>query len=90
MCSCEKHSNTTSETSAAHAHDSLAFRVDDMTCGHCAGTIKTAIESNVPHAVVEADPVTKIVRVSGSANRTAIESMIVQAGYTPAEMAVPA
>lgn len=90
MCSCEKHSNTTSETTGAHRSDSLVFRVEDMTCGHCAGTIRKAIESSVPHAVVEADPVTKIVRVSGSADRAAVESMIVQAGYTPAELAVPA
>ncbi|WP_230983079.1 heavy-metal-associated domain-containing protein [Inquilinus limosus] len=44
----------------------LSFRVEDMTCGHCAGTIKGAIEGSIPGARVEADPVRKLVSVTGT------------------------
>ena len=61
----------------------LSFRVEDMTCGHCAGTIKGAIEGGIPGARVEADPVRKLVSVSGTTDRAQVAALITEAGYTP-------
>jgi copper chaperone len=61
----------------------LSFRVEDMTCGHCAGTIKGAIEGGIPGTRVEADPVRKLVSVTGTADRAQVASLIAEAGYTP-------
>ncbi|MGO4673711.1 heavy-metal-associated domain-containing protein [Bosea sp. 2YAB26] len=37
-----------------------------MTCGHCAGTIKSAIESSIPGAKVSANPEARLVSVEGA------------------------
>lgn len=62
---------------------SLTFRVADMDCGHCAGTIKTAVEKAYPGAKVDADPKSKRVVVSGAADRDKVAATIKSAGYTP-------
>ena len=61
----------------------LSFRVEDMTCGHCAGTIKGAIEGSIPGARVEADPVRKLVTVTGADDRARVAALITEVGYTP-------
>lgn len=66
-----------------HTKQALTFTVSDMTCGHCAGTIKKAIESGVPGAHVNADPATKVVSITGSSNRDLLAGIITGAGYTP-------
>lgn len=48
MCSCQQHSNSASETVATPSPVGLNFRVDDMTCGHCAGTQSTAQPAYTP------------------------------------------
>ncbi|MBM6595365.1 heavy-metal-associated domain-containing protein [Microvirga sp. BT291] len=61
----------------------MTLRVEDMTCGHCAGTIKKAIETGLPGTSVEADPASKLVSVRGSADLTSIKALVTEAGYTP-------
>ncbi|MGR3757620.1 MAG: heavy-metal-associated domain-containing protein [Tranquillimonas sp.] len=58
-----------------------AFRVDDMTCGHCESTIRKALAERLPESQVDIDLKSHIVRVGGDAEaaRQAIET----AGYTP-------
>jgi len=82
MCSCQQHSTTTSAATPAPG-GAISFRVEDMTCGHCAGTIKQAVEGKVPGTSVTADPGSKLVSVEGSADVAAIRSAITAAGYTP-------
>lgn len=60
-----------------------ALRVEDMSCGHCAQTIIKAIRGAWPAAKIEADPVTKLVRVAGVAEVATLRDIIVGAGYTP-------
>jgi copper chaperone len=67
----------------AAAHPGVQVKVDDMTCGHCAGTIKRAIEDAIPGAEVVADPAARLVSVVG-ADYPTISGIIAQAGYTPA------
>lgn len=62
----------------------LTFRVEDMTCGHCAGTIKNAIETTLPGTQVQADPVSKLVSVKGQADFARVQEIVASAGYTPA------
>ncbi|WID98677.1 heavy-metal-associated domain-containing protein [Bosea vestrisii] len=82
MCSCQQHS-TTASTATPAPGGAISFRVEDMTCGHCAGTIKQAIEGRLPGTAVTADPGSKLVRVQGTADFAAIRSAVVAAGYTP-------
>jgi copper chaperone len=82
---CEKHrqqaSASTSDTGAG-----VSVRVNDMTCGHCAGTIKEAIESMIPGAKVTANPDSKLVSVQG-ADLARVCEVISLAGYTPESVA---
>ncbi|NIX78359.1 heavy-metal-associated domain-containing protein [Microvirga terricola] len=81
MCSSHQHSHDHASTSATGA--GLSVRVEDMTCGHCAGTIKSAIESSIPGAKVTASPEAKLVSVEGASDFAQISGIITLAGYTP-------
>ncbi|AZO81738.1 hypothetical protein B5U98_12355 [Bosea sp. Tri-39] len=82
MCSCQQHSTATAVATPV-PNGAISFRVEDMTCGHCAGTIKQAIEGRLPGATVIADPSSKLVSVQGDADFAAIRSAVVAVGYTP-------
>ena len=82
MCSCQQHSTTASAATPAPS-GAISLRVEDMTCGHCAGTIKTAIESKLPGTSVDADPASKLVSVRGGADFAALSAIVTAAGYTP-------
>lgn len=82
MCGCSTHqtqSNQVVEPDPA----TLTLRVEDMTCGHCAGSIKKAIETGLPGSSVDADPASKLVWVRGSTDLGAIKALVTEAGYTP-------
>ncbi|QRM31323.1 heavy-metal-associated domain-containing protein [Microvirga sp. VF16] len=82
MCGCS--ADQSQDTRLAERDPAaLTLRVEDMTCGHCAGTVKKAIETGLPGTSVEADPASKLVSVRGSTDLTSIESLITEAGYTP-------
>jgi copper chaperone len=85
MCSC-----ITREAEPSRALErpagGLNFRVDDMSCGHCASTISKAIATAIPGASVDADLESKIVSVRGAKDPARIQTIIAEAGY----QAVPA
>lgn len=87
MCGCSTHE--TKETGQANLtqNGGLTLRVEDMTCGHCAGTIKKAVESTLPGTQVDADPASKLVTIRGTADLSAVKAIVTEAGYTPAEAA---
>jgi copper chaperone len=87
MCGCSTH-QTSSTTVTERDPDALALRVEDMTCGHCAGAITKAIEAGLPGAKVQANPASKVVRVSGTADLATVRAIIAGAGYTPTEAAL--
>lgn len=78
---CEKHKQQ-ENASSTPTEASVSVRVDDMTCGHCAGTIKDAIESTIPGAKVSANPESRLVSVQG-ADFAKVCEIISLAGYTP-------
>ncbi|AOO82251.1 heavy-metal-associated domain-containing protein [Bosea vaviloviae] len=78
---CQAHQNHDHEA-ASTAVSGVSVRVEDMTCGHCAGTIKSAIESSIPGAKVNANPEARLVSVEG-ADLAKVREIISLAGYTP-------
>lgn len=82
MCSCQPKSKSQSEVIRTE-EGAISFRVDDMACGHCAGTIEKAITAALPGTTVSADPGTKTVRVRGATDFAAIRSIVIGAGYMP-------
>lgn len=82
MCGCSTH-QTQSTQAIDRDPSALTLRVEDMTCDHCAGTIKTTIESGLPGTRVEADPASKLVSVRGTTDLSSIKALVTEAGYTP-------
>ncbi len=82
MCGCSTHSPQPNRAVARHP-DAVTLRVEDMTCGHCAGAIKKAIEAGLPGTRVEADPASKLVSVLGTDDLSSIKALVTEAGYTP-------
>lgn len=61
--------------------DKATFFVPDMTCGHCEKTVRGALETVMPGAVVGIDLATHRVSVGGDA--ALAETTIRKAGYSP-------
>jgi copper chaperone len=60
------------------------FRVDDMTCGHCAGTITKAVQAVDHGARVEVDLGKRLVNVEpATVDAEVLRETIVAAGYNP-------
>jgi len=61
-----------------------AFRVDDMTCGHCVSTITRAIRGADKDAKVTIDLSQHLVMVEPTeADAQELSDAIAEAGYTP-------
>ena len=62
----------------------MRFKVDGMTCGHCAAAVKSAVQKAAPGASVEVDLATGTVSVggAGAAKPEQVWTAIEQAGYT--------
>jgi len=66
----------------------LAYRVEDMTCGHCASTITRAVRDVDAGAKVEVDLGAHLVRIEPtSADAAELTQAITEAGYTPVQVA---
>jgi copper chaperone len=87
MCGCSTHQAERAGQDVLPKDGSLTLRVEDMTCGHCAGTIKKAVESTLPGTQVDADPASKLVSIRGTADLSAVKAIVADAGYTPSEAA---
>ena len=61
--------------------DKTILTVNDMTCGHCVGTVRQALEEALPGAAISVDLETHKVTVTG--DRAKGEAAIREAGYTP-------
>jgi copper chaperone len=61
-----------------------AFRIDDMTCNHCAGAITQAVKAVDRDAEVTVDLAQHLVQIrSRTVNEQALSAAITEAGYTP-------
>lgn len=61
--------------------DTTIFTVNDMTCSHCVGTVRRALEEALPGAEISVDLDTH--KVSFTGDRAKGEEAIKEAGYTP-------
>ena len=61
--------------------DKTIFTVKDMTCSHCVGTVRKALEEALPGAEISVDLGTH--KVSFTGDRARGEDAIREAGYTP-------
>lgn len=62
----------------------LAYRVDDMTCGHCASAITQAVRAVDAGAKVQVDLTQHLVRVEPTdADAQELADAIQEAGYSP-------
>lgn len=61
--------------------DKTIFTVNDMTCSHCVGTVRKALEEALPGAEISVDLGTH--KVSFTGDRARGEDAIREAGYTP-------
>lgn len=59
----------------------LKLKVDEMSCGHCAATVRKAVMSVDPAARVEVDLAGGIVSVETSAEDARVSDAIREAGY---------
>jgi copper chaperone len=82
MCGCSTHQSHADQY-AERDPAAITLRVEDMTCGHCADTVRKAIENGLPGTSVEADSVSKLVSIRGSTDVNSVEALVIEAGYTP-------
>jgi copper chaperone len=61
----------------------VVLRVEDLTCGPCAGTIRKVIEAGLPGMNVDADLASKLVSVRGGTDLSSIKALVAEAGYAP-------
>jgi len=65
----------------------LSFRVDDMTCGHCASTITKAMKAVDRDAKVAVDLGAHLVQVeSAQADARRLSAALTEAGYAPVQV----
>jgi copper chaperone len=61
--------------------DTNTVILNDMTCNHCVGTIRKALEEALPGASIEIDLASH--KVSFAGDKSVGEEAIREAGYTP-------
>lgn len=60
-----------------------SFLIPDMTCGHCAGVIKTTLLNTDEQARLEIDLTTHVLKVDSQLGITQILVLLEEAGYSP-------
>ena len=63
--------------------DMIEFKIDAMTCGHCAGVVTKTVQSLDTAAKVDIDLPTHQVKVDTSADRERLAAALADAGYPP-------
>jgi len=61
--------------------DKTVLRVNDMTCNHCVGTVRKALEEALPGSEISVELESHRVEFTG--DRARGEAAIREAGYTP-------
>lgn len=68
----------------------LTYRVDDMTCGHCAMTITNALRVIDSGIRVQIDLTRRLVQVEATqAQASRVAAAIAEAGYAPVAVDAP-
>ena len=59
----------------------IELKVERMTCGGCAATVRAAVLEVAPAARIEIEIATGMLRVEGDADEARVRAAIEQAGY---------
>lgn len=59
----------------------MELRIEGMTCGGCARSVTKAIHGVDPHAKVEPNPATRMVKVETTASQATVQQALANAGY---------
>lgn len=59
----------------------IELKVERMTCGGCAATVRTAVAEVAPDARMEIEIATGTLRVQGEVDEARVRAAIEQAGY---------
>ena len=59
----------------------MEFKIPAMSCGHCVGVITKALNTLDPHASIEIDLGSKLVKVESEQDRASILAALSAAGY---------
>jgi copper chaperone len=62
----------------------MEFKIEDMSCGHCASVITKTVQALDSAAKVEIDLAQKKVTVESREERAVIAEALTEAGYAPA------
>jgi copper chaperone len=62
----------------------IEFKLPDMSCGHCVGTVTKTVQQLDPQARVEIDLPSQQVRIESNQDRAALAAALDEAGYPPA------
>lgn len=63
----------------------IEFKLPDMSCGGCAGSVKRACAEVDPQAQVRIDVGAKRVEIESSESRAVFEAALAEAGFPPAK-----
>lgn len=62
----------------------MELRMESITCGGCTRSVTRAIQSVDPNALIETDPVSRMVKIETTATAEALRQVLEEAGYPPA------
>ncbi len=62
----------------------IEFKLPDMSCGHCVGTVTQTVKQVDPAAKVEVDLASKRVTVDSTQAQDTFAQALADAGYPPA------
>ncbi len=62
----------------------IEFKVEDMSCGHCASMITKTVKELDAKATIEVDLASKTVRIASSEDRDVLAQALDDAGYPTA------
>lgn len=68
------------------AVEEVVLSVPNMTCRHCVRAISVHVRDVVGVVAIEADPMSRTLRVQGTAPPDAVRSAIADAGYEAVEL----
>lgn len=62
----------------------IEFKLPDMSCGHCVGTVTQTVRLLDPDAKVQVDLASKTVKIESAEGREPLAEALTEAGYPPA------
>jgi len=62
----------------------IEFKLPDMTCGHCAARVTSALKAEDPACEVTIDLEAHAVRIDSRHDENALAAVLTEAGYAPA------